>query len=89
MLLLAAAIVSAATAHGPPPGSPHGPPPSVPHGPPQHAGSASIQARATIRIISGASLRLGKVESCEPFIIRDAIVRSTGVPEPVRLFEFQ
>jgi hypothetical protein len=29
------------------------------------------------------------MESSEPFLVRDAVVRSTGVPEPLRLFEFQ
>jgi hypothetical protein len=60
-----------------------------PHGPPGHSVGASVQAQATIRIISGASLRVGKMESSEPFLVRDAVVRSTGIPEPLRLFEFQ
>ena len=89
ILLLAASIVSAASAHGPPPGLPNGPPPGVPHGPPTRPTGASVQAHATIRVISGASLRFGKLESSDPFLVRDAIVHSTGVPQPVRLFEFQ
>ena len=84
MLFLAAAIVSAAPSHGPPPGVPHGPPPWA------HSAGASVQARATIRIISGAELRLGKVRSADPFLVRDTVIQSAaGEAERVRVFEFQ
>jgi len=88
ILLLTASIVASVPTHGPPPGLPKGPPPWA-HGPPGHSTGASVQARATIRVISGARLHLGKLESSDPFVVRDAIVRSTGVPEPLKLFEFQ
>jgi hypothetical protein len=73
MLLLAAAIVSATPAQASE----------------QRPVSASVQARATIRVISGARLRLGKVVSNDPFLVRDAVIRSAGTPQPARLFEFQ
>jgi len=51
---------------------------------------ASVQARAIIRIISGAELRLGKVRSADPFQERDTVIQSAaGEPERVRVFEFQ
>ena len=63
---------------------------AAPQGAPPRPVGASVQARATIRIISGAELRLGKVRSADPFLERDTVVQSaTGQAERVRVFEFQ
>ena len=63
---------------------------AAPPGAPPRTVGASVQARATIRIISGAELRFGKVRSADPFIVRDTLIQSaTGQAERVRVFEFQ
>ena len=62
---------------------------ALPNAPSRPVG-ASVQARATIRIISGAELRLGKVRSADPYLVRDTVIHSgAGQAERVRIFEFQ
>ena len=61
-----------------------------PQGTPPRPVGASVQAKATVRIISGAELRLGKVRSADPFLVRDTIVQTAvGQAERLRVFEFQ
>lgn len=56
---------------------------------PAHAVRASVQARATIRIISGAELRLSERSSGDGFVARDSVIRSAGVEQQAKLIEFQ
>ncbi len=73
-MLLTAAAVAAAPAQDPAP---------------PHVG-ASVQARATIRIISGVQLHFGEeAQNRDGFIARDSTIRSAGVEQPVKLLEFQ
>ncbi len=50
---------------------------------------ASAQARATVRVISGVTLRLTGEPSAEAPRPRTAIVRTEGPPKRVRLIEFE
>jgi len=51
---------------------------------------ASVQARATIRIISGVKVHFGEEErSRDGFIARDSTIRSAGVEQAAKLLEFQ
>src|SRR5262245_19749702 len=52
--------------------------------------SAAVQARATIRIISGVELHFGdEARVRDGFIARDSVIRSAGAEQPVKLLEFQ
>jgi hypothetical protein len=62
---------------------------SPPAMPTSHVG-ASVQARASIRIISGATLRLGVgALSGQAPPVQPTIVHADGEPRPARLIEFQ
>jgi hypothetical protein len=51
---------------------------------------ASVQARATIRILSGAELHFGKLPSSPGYVLRDSIIRAADVKvQPAKLVEFQ
>jgi len=50
---------------------------------------ASVQARATIRIISGVQLHFGDERGAEGLLPRATIIRSAGVDQPAKLIEFQ
>ena len=73
MLFLAAAAV-AASAQQPPVRGPVAP---------------SAQARATIRILSGATVRFGQVRADGDGIERNTIIRTEGSAQTVKLIEFQ
>jgi hypothetical protein len=49
----------------------------------------AVQARATVRIVSGVRLSLGKERSRDGFVARDTTVRTAGSVEPARLIEFE
>jgi hypothetical protein len=50
----------------------------------------SVQARATIRVISGVQLHFGdEVRNRDGFIARESTVRSGGVEQSAKLLEFQ
>jgi hypothetical protein len=72
-MLLTAAAVAAAPAQDPPP----------------RPAGARVQARATIRVISGVQLHFGEPQSGEGLIARDSTVRSAGIEQRAKLLEFQ
>ena len=49
----------------------------------------AAQATATVRILSGARLKLDKDRKGEGFVARDTILRTTGLSQPARLIEFE
>jgi hypothetical protein len=53
-------------------------------------GGAEASARATVRIVSGARVKLGRSADAEPYIITRASVRlEDGTKHPANLVEFQ
>jgi hypothetical protein len=74
-MLVAAAVAVAAVATPPSPG---------------HPASATVQATATIRIISGVTLKLDASTNPDAPPSRDTVIRSAdGSTAPARLIEFQ
>ena len=57
--------------------------------PPSRPAGASAQATATIRIISGARLRLGQQPEATGSTLRRSIIRIQGEAHPARLIEFE
>lgn len=52
--------------------------------------AATAQARATIRIVAGVQLHFGEEEhNRDGFVARDSTIRSLGIEQPAKLFEFQ
>ena len=49
----------------------------------------AVQARATVRIVSGARLRLGEEPGANLPPVRDTFVRSDGTARPAKLIEFE
>ena len=72
-MLALAALAMAASA--PPPA----PPPTGP----------SVEARATVRIVSGVRLRLDGSANADAPPPRDTVVQAFGEPQPARLVEFE
>ena len=62
---------------------------SAPQGATTSAVSASAQARAMVRVVSGVTLRLTGEPSAGAPRPRTAIVRTDGQPKRVRLIEFE
>jgi hypothetical protein len=59
---------------------------------PQAAGrtaAPAVQATATVRIVSGVRLALGKTRAGDGFKVRDTIFRSAGFSQAARLIEFE
>jgi hypothetical protein len=51
---------------------------------------ASVQARATIRILSGAELNFGEVPPSTSYVLRDSIIRAADAEaQRAKLVEFQ
>jgi hypothetical protein len=50
---------------------------------------AVIQAQATVRIISGARIRLDGQPDPDAPLPSDSVVHTEGAPQPARLVEFQ
>ena len=51
---------------------------------------ASVQARATIRILSGAELHFGEVPPSVSYVLRDSIIRAAdSEAQRAKLVEFQ
>ena len=51
---------------------------------------ATVQARATVRVLSGVQLKLGhESQNRDGFIMRETSVHSAGVEQPATLIEFQ
>jgi hypothetical protein len=73
MLFLAAAAIAASAAQ---------PPASGPV-------TARVQARVTIRILAGATVRFGEAGNRNEAIERTTIVRTEGSAQVVKLMEFQ
>jgi hypothetical protein len=61
---------------------------STPQGAPKSMG-AMVQARATVRIISGVPLRLDGHPNSDAPPARDSVVHTEGAPQPAKLIEFQ
>jgi hypothetical protein len=60
--------------------------------PPTPALSSSgpvVQARATVRIVSGVRIHLDGQSNGEVPAMRDALVRTDGTTQPARLIEFE
>jgi hypothetical protein len=52
--------------------------------------SPAVQARATVRIVSGVRLRLdGRANGGEIPAARNAVIKLSGANQPARLIEFQ
>ncbi|MES2120072.1 MAG: hypothetical protein V4513_05790 [Pseudomonadota bacterium] len=49
----------------------------------------TVQARATVRIVSGVRLKLDGTANADAPAPRDAIVRTADLVQPARLIEFQ
>jgi hypothetical protein len=73
MLLLAAAAIAA----------------SAPQPPASGSVAARVQARVTIRILAGATVRFGEAGSQNQAVERTTIVRTEGSVQAVKLMEFQ
>ena len=48
-----------------------------------------VQARATIRILSGATVRFGEVRRGAEGTVRTVTIRAEGVEQTAKLIEFQ
>ena len=73
MLILAAAVAAGSTAQMPP----------------RSPAAARVEARATVRILSGARLHLGDGYKRDGFVRRDSIIRTADGREPAKLIEFE
>ena len=61
----------------------------IPHSASSTPTGAIIQARATVRIISGARIHLDGQASADTPPASDGVVHTEGAPQPARLIEFQ
>jgi hypothetical protein len=73
MVLLAAAAIAA----------------SSPQGAPISSVGPHIQARATVRIISGVRIHFGVDGSADAPAARDTVVHTEDAPRPAKLIEFE
>jgi hypothetical protein len=73
MLFLAAAAI-AASAHQPPASGPVAP---------------RVQARVTVRILAGVTVRFGETNNQNEAIARTTTIRTEGFAQPAKLMEFQ
>jgi hypothetical protein len=73
MLLLAAAIAAGPT----------------PQARPRNPVAAVVEARATVRIVSGARVHFGGEFAGDVPVARDSIIRSAGQAAPAKLIEFE
>ena len=73
MLLLAAAIAAG----------------SAPQAPPRNPVAAYVEARATVRIVSGARIHFGEKIGRDGPLARDSVIRSAGEVAPAKLIEFE
>jgi hypothetical protein len=62
---------------------------STPQAPPRSPAAAVVEARATVRILSGVRVHLGNERGRDGFVRRDSVIRSAGRTEPARLIEFE
>ena len=62
---------------------------STPQLPPRSPARASVEARATVRIVAGARLHLADGRGRDGFTRRDAIVHTDGRSELAKLVEFE
>ncbi|MFL6730099.1 MAG: hypothetical protein ACJ8E3_07440 [Sphingomicrobium sp.] len=62
---------------------------SVPQAHSRSPVAARVEARATVRILSGVRLHWGKEHGRDGFVVRDAVVRSAGASQPAKLIEFE
>jgi hypothetical protein len=62
---------------------------SAPPAPPRNPVAAMIEARATVRILSGARVHLGRAEEPDGWTRRDTVIRSAGAVERATLIEFE
>lgn len=78
MFLLAAAAIAASAA-----------PASAGTGTPPQSPRTVVQARATVRILSGARLRLDGSPNVEAPVARETVIRANGTSQPAKLIEFE
>jgi hypothetical protein len=62
---------------------------AAPQPAPQAPVTASVQAQATIRIISGVEVRFGGASSAGAPAPRDSTIQLNGSAQPARLVEFE
>jgi hypothetical protein len=48
-----------------------------------------VQARATVRIISGARIKLGATQNSDAPAAHDTVVNTNGTTQPAKLVEFE
>ena len=57
--------------------------------PPRGPVAPRVQARATIRILSGATIRFGEAREGAEGTERTVTIRAQGLEQPAKLIEFQ
>jgi hypothetical protein len=57
--------------------------------PPRGPVTARVQARVTIRILSGATVRFGEAREAAEGTERATIIRTQGFEQPAKLIEFR
>ena len=62
---------------------------SVSPTPPATSAGATVQAMATVRVISGVQLRLGEQNSSDVPAARDTVFNTGNIQQPAKLIEFQ
>ncbi|HEX6742174.1 MAG TPA: hypothetical protein VF079_10335 [Sphingomicrobium sp.] len=62
---------------------------SAPQAPPRNPVAAMVEARATVRILSGAQLHLGRADVPAGGERRETVIRSAGAVERATLIEFE
>ena len=62
---------------------------STPQAPPRSPAAAKVEARATVRIVSGVRIHLGPGRDRDGFARRESVIRSAGGIERASLVEFE
>ena len=62
---------------------------SVAPAPPRSPVAATVEARATVRIVSGVRLHFAADHGRDGLVRRDTIIRSAGAAQPATLIEFE
>jgi hypothetical protein len=62
---------------------------SAPPAAPQPASAPAVQARATVRIVSGVRVQFGGQSTLEGSVLRKATIQTTGGAQTATLVEFQ
>jgi hypothetical protein len=62
---------------------------SLPSAAPQPAGTPAVQARATVRIVSGVRVQFGAALSIEGSVLRRSTIQTADGSQKATLVEFQ